>query len=114
VNGNTSSRKWNTAALGRDEFMNHIMDKTREMVERIKTGELPEAAFSTLKTPCPRCGGVIQEGYKKFQCKSCDYSLWKVVASRQWESAEMDELLKKRHRPACRASAARWGAPSRP
>jgi DNA topoisomerase-3 len=82
--------------LGRDEFMNHIMDKTREMVERIKTGELPEAAFSTLKTPCPRCGGVIQENYKKFQCKSCDYSLWKIVASRQWEPEEMDELLTKR------------------
>jgi len=76
--------------------MNHIVDKTREMVERIKTGELPEAAFSTLKTPCPRCGGVIQENYKKFQCKSCDYSLWKVVASRQWEPEEMDELLSKR------------------
>jgi DNA topoisomerase-3 len=66
------------------------------MVERIKTGELPEAAFSTLKTPCPRCGGVIQENYKKFQCKSCDYSLWKIVASRQWEPEEMDELLTKR------------------
>jgi DNA topoisomerase-3 len=72
------------------------VDKTREMVERIKTGELPEAAFSTLKTPCPRCGGVIQENYKKFQCKSCDYSLWKIVASRQWEPEEMDELLSKR------------------
>ncbi|KAF0164385.1 MAG: DNA topoisomerase III [Rhodocyclaceae bacterium] len=82
--------------LGRDEFMNHIMDRTREMVERIKTGELPEAAFSTLKTPCPRCGGVIQENYKKFQCKSCDYSLWKIVASRQWEPEEMDELLTNR------------------
>ncbi|MCF8151611.1 MAG: DNA topoisomerase III [Burkholderiaceae bacterium] len=82
--------------LGRDEFMKHIMDRTREMVERIKTGELPEAAFSTLKTPCPRCGGVIQENYKKFQCKSCDYALWKVVASRQWEPEEMDELLSKR------------------
>jgi DNA topoisomerase-3 len=82
--------------LGRDEFMNHIMDRTREMVERIKTGELPEAAFSTLKTPCPRCGGVIQENYKKFQCKACDYSLWKIVASRQWEPEEMDELLTKR------------------
>ncbi|MDP2131988.1 MAG: DNA topoisomerase III [Sulfuritalea sp.] len=82
--------------LQRDEFMSHIVEKTREMVERIKTGELPEAAFSTLKTPCPRCGGVIQENYKKFQCKSCDYSLWKVVASRQWEPEEMDELLSKR------------------
>jgi DNA topoisomerase-3 len=89
-------REMEHGRLQRDEFMNHIVDKTREMVERIKTGELPEAAFSTLKTPCPRCGGVIQENYKKFQCKSCDYSLWKVVASRQWEPEEMDELLSKR------------------
>ena len=89
-------REMEHGRLGRDEFMNHIMDKTREMVERIKTGELPEAAFSALKTPCPRCGGVLQENYKKFQCKSCDYSLWKIVASRQWEPEEMDELLTKR------------------
>jgi DNA topoisomerase-3 len=89
-------REMEHGRLPRGEFMNHIMDKTREMVERIKTGELPEAAFSTLKTPCPRCGGVIQEGYKKFECKSCDYSLWKVVASRQWEPEEMDELLSQR------------------
>jgi DNA topoisomerase-3 len=89
-------REMEHGRLLRDEFMSHIVDKTREMVERIKTGELPEAAFSTLKTPCPRCGGVIQENYKKFQCKSCDYSLWKVVASRQWEPEEIDELLQKR------------------
>jgi DNA topoisomerase-3 len=79
--------------LGRDEFMSHISGKTREMVDRIKHGELPDEAFSTLKTPCPRCGGAIREGYKKFECQGCDYKLWKVVASRQWEPEEMDELL---------------------
>ncbi len=89
-------REMEHGRLPRDEFMNQIMDRTRAMVERIKTGELPEAAFSTLKTPCPKCGGVLQENYKKFQCKSCDYSLWKVVASRQWEPEEMDELLSRR------------------
>ncbi|PKO84517.1 MAG: DNA topoisomerase III [Betaproteobacteria bacterium HGW-Betaproteobacteria-11] len=89
-------REMEHGRLKRGEFMTHIMDKTRELVERIKTGELPEAAFSTLKAPCPQCGGVIQENYKKFQCKSCDYSLWKVVASRQWEPEEMDELLTRR------------------
>ncbi|HEY3431646.1 MAG TPA: DNA topoisomerase III [Rhodocyclaceae bacterium] len=81
--------------LGRDEFMNHICGKTREMVERIKTGELPDEAFGTLKTPCPRCGGQIKEGYKKFECQGCDYKLWKVVASRQWAPDEMEELLSK-------------------
>ena len=79
--------------LGRKEFMDHVTTKTQEMVERIKSGELPDAAFATLKTPCPRCGGEIREKYKKFEGQKCDYKLWKVVASRQWETAEMDELL---------------------
>jgi DNA topoisomerase-3 len=79
--------------LGRKEFMDHVTTKTQEMVERIKSGELPDAAFATLKTPCPRCGGEIREKYKKFECQKCDYKLWKVVASRQWETEEMDELL---------------------
>ena len=79
--------------LGRDEFMNHITTKTQEMVDRIKHGELPDEAFSLLKTPCPKCGGQIREGYKKFECQGCDYKVWKVVASRQWASEEMEELL---------------------
>jgi DNA topoisomerase-3 len=82
--------------LARNEFMDHITTQTQEMVERIKHGEIPDEAFSTLKKPCPRCGGVIQENYKKFQCKSCDFALWKVVASRQYEPEEVEELLEKR------------------
>ncbi len=81
--------------LDRDEFMSHIAEQTREMVDRIKHGEIPEEVFSTLATPCPKCGGVIQENYKKFQCKQCDYALWKVVAGRQFEPEEIDELLAK-------------------
>ncbi|MBV6476408.1 MAG: DNA topoisomerase 3 [Rhodocyclaceae bacterium] len=79
--------------LERDEFMDHIVEQTREMVDRIKHGEIPEEVFSTLTTPCPKCGGVIQENYKKFQCKKCGYALWKVVAGRQYEPEEVDELL---------------------
>jgi DNA topoisomerase-3 len=82
--------------LGRDEFMNHVVDRTREMVERIKTGEFADPDFGTLQTPCPRCGAKIHEGYKHFTCEKCDYKLWKVVASRQWETSEIDELLTKR------------------
>ena len=82
--------------LSRGEFMSHIVEQTREMVERIKTGEFADPDFGTLKTPCPRCGGRIHEGYKHFSCEKCDYRLWKVVAGRQWEPEEMDELLSKR------------------
>ena len=89
-------KQMESGELARDEFMNHIVTITREMVDRIKKGDLPEEAFSTLKTPCPRCGGVIKETYKKFECQACDYTLWKVVASRQWEPEEMETLLRER------------------
>jgi DNA topoisomerase-3 len=82
--------------LKRDEFMQHIVEQTQVMVERIKKGDMPEGTFGTLKTPCPRCGGTIRETYKRFECEKCDYKLWKVVASRQWEPEEIEELLTKR------------------
>ncbi|MBI3523006.1 MAG: topoisomerase C-terminal repeat-containing protein, partial [Betaproteobacteria bacterium] len=89
-------RQMEHGELARNAFMEHIVTQTQEMVERIKHGEIPDEAFSTLKTPCPKCGGVIQENYKKFQCKSCEFALWKVVASRQYEPEEVEELLEKR------------------
>jgi DNA topoisomerase-3 len=82
--------------LKRDEFMHHIVEQTQVMVDRIKKGELPEGTFGSLKAPCPRCGGTLRETYKRFECEKCDYKLWKVVASRQWEPEEIEELLEKR------------------
>ncbi|MBV2234837.1 MAG: DNA topoisomerase III [Sterolibacterium sp.] len=89
-------KQMESGALARDEFMNHIRVQTEKMVERIKHGEFPDEAFRTLQAPCPRCGGVMQENYKKFQCKKCDYALWKVVAGRQYEPEEIEELLTQR------------------
>jgi DNA topoisomerase-3 len=82
--------------LKREEFMGHITEQTQLMVERIKTGEFADPDFGTLATPCPRCGGKIHEGYKHFTCEKCEYRLWKVVAGRQWEPEEVDELLRNR------------------
>src|SRR5207247_1151675 len=39
--------------LRRSAFMEHIVDLTREMVSRIKEGDIPDTVFLTLKTPCP-------------------------------------------------------------
>ncbi len=82
--------------LKREEFMAHITEQTQAMVERIKTGDFADPDFGPLKTPCPKCGGTIHEAYKHFKCDKCDYKLWKVVASRQWEPEEMDQLLRDR------------------
>ncbi len=79
----------------RDEFMREIAEMTRHIVERAKTfdSDTIPGDFGVLTAPCPRCGGQIRETYKKFQCGSCDYALWKIVAGRQFEPAEIDTLI---------------------
>lgn len=84
--------------LKRNSFMEEIADMTRHMVEQAKShrGETISGDFSTLKSPCPKCGGVVQETYKKFQCQKCDFALWKILAGRQFETTEMETLIIKR------------------
>src|SRR5260221_4436496 len=82
--------------LPRSEFMDHIVDLTREMVSRIKRGDIPDTVFLTLKTPCPKCGGTVQENYRKFKCQKCDFSIWKVVSSREFAPEEIETLITKR------------------
>jgi DNA topoisomerase-3 len=79
----------------RDEFMREIAEMTRHMVERAKTfdSDTIPGDFGVLTAACPRCGGEIRENYKKFQCGGCDYSLWKIVAGRQFEPSEIDTLI---------------------
>jgi DNA topoisomerase-3 len=83
--------------LQREEFMVHIEQVTRDLVERIKNGDIPDTAFATVPTPCPKCGGIVQENYRKFQCQKCDFSLWKVTSGREWSSEEVAELITKRY-----------------
>ena len=82
--------------LKREEFMEHIESVTRDLVSRIKNGDIPDTAFSTVAAPCPKCGGVIQENYRKFQCQACDFNIWKVTAGREWAPEEVAELIAKR------------------
>ena len=83
----------------RDEFMREIAEMTRHIVERAKTydSDTIPGDFGILQSPCPKCGGLIRETYKKFQCSDCDYALWKMVAGRQYEPAEIETLLTERY-----------------
>jgi DNA topoisomerase-3 len=85
-----------TGQLKRDVFMEHIEQVTRDLVERIKKGDIPEEAYVTVEAPCPKCGGVVQENYRKFQCQKCDFSLWAVLSGRDWAPEEVAELFQKR------------------
>jgi DNA topoisomerase-3 len=91
-------RQMEHGELGREEFMSQIEDMTRSIVAKTKGYESDTVPgdFGELKTPCPKCGGVIKENYKKFQCQKCDFALWKIVAGRQMEIPEMEDLIAKR------------------
>jgi DNA topoisomerase-3 len=82
--------------LSREAFMAHITDATTDLVNRIRDGNIPDTAFATVDVPCPKCGGLIQENYRKFQCLSCDFNMWKVISSREWAAEEVAELISKK------------------
>ena len=84
------------AKLKRAQFMDHIEQVTRDLVQRVKMGNIPDEAFATVPVPCPKCGGVIQESYRKFQCQSCDFYIWPVLLGREWSPEEVAELIGKR------------------
>ncbi|SFM31685.1 DNA topoisomerase III [Nitrosomonas communis] len=83
--------------LKREAFMAKIADMTKHIVEQAKNhrGKTISGDFAILKVPCPKCGGVIHETYKKFQCQQCDFALWKILAGRQFEIEEMEILISK-------------------
>ena len=85
-----------TGKLPRGEFMDHIEQVTRDLVERIRKGEIPDEVYAIVEAPCPKCGGTVQENYRKFQCQKCDFSLYKVSAGREWSPEEVAELISKR------------------
>ena len=82
--------------LKREAFMQHITEVTGDMVNRIRDGNIPDTAFASVDAPCPKCGGLVQENYRKFQCLSCDFSLWKVVSGREWAPEEVAELIREK------------------
>jgi DNA topoisomerase-3 len=85
--------------LQREEFMREIEQMTRDTVERIRQGaekgEVP-GDYVTLATPCPRCGGVVKENYRRFACTTCEFSISKHPGSRFFEVAEVEALLREK------------------
>ena len=82
--------------LRREEFMKQIGELVEKVVTVIKTGEIPDVVYATVPAPCPKCGGVVQENYRKFQCQKCDFAIWKVTSGREWSPEEIAELITQR------------------
>jgi DNA topoisomerase-3 len=88
--------------LSRETFMHEIADMTKRIVMKAKEYDRDTVPgdYATLKSPCPNCGGVVQETYRRYNCvgkpgqEPCGFSFTKIPAGRAFELAEVEEFLK--------------------
>src|SRR3546814_14729556 len=76
--------------LDRDAFMREIAQMTQVIVKRAKEYERDTVPgdYATLSTPCPKCGGVVKENYRRYACTNCDFSIGKHPGGRTFEIDE--------------------------
>ncbi|GJJ00300.1 DNA topoisomerase III [Duganella rhizosphaerae] len=84
--------------ISREEFMREIAQMTQIIVKRAKEydNDTIPGDYHTLHTPCPNCGSVVKENYRRFACTKCEFSMSKTPGSRQFEIEEVEQLLKDR------------------
>src|SRR5437762_5967933 len=78
--------------MKRKEFMGRMRDFTREIVEKAKNfeGDSVNGNFAPLEVKCPKCGkGPFDEDYRTFKCRNCGLIVWKTMAGRLFEAAEV-------------------------
>jgi DNA topoisomerase III len=95
--------------LKRDAFMAEIARMAERIVRKAKEYDRDTIPgdYATLTTPCPNCGGVVKENYRRFACtgaagkpdgnaEGCGFSITKIPAGRAFETAEADAFLRDR------------------
>jgi len=102
--------------LSRDAFMRAIAAMTQKIVAKAKEYDRDTIPgdYVTLATPCPNCGGVVKENYRRYSCvgqpgaaaapttapeaegAGCGFSITKIPAGRAFEVAEADAFLRDR------------------
>jgi DNA topoisomerase-3 len=92
--------------LSRDAFMQDIARMAERIVKKAKEYDRDTIPgdYATLSTPCPKCGGVVKENYRRFTCTgpkgdgqgACDFSITKIPGGRAFEIAEADAFLRDR------------------
>jgi DNA topoisomerase-3 len=88
--------------LSRRAFMADIAQMTEHMVKKAKEYDRDTIPgnYATLQTPCPNCGGVVKENYRRYSCAGadghsdgCGFSFGKSPAGRTFEPEEAEQLL---------------------
>jgi DNA topoisomerase-3 len=103
--------------LSRESFMAEIAAMTERMVKKAKEYDRDTIPgdYATLTAPCPNCGGVIKENYRRYTCtgpartlapggrgpgegsaedQGCGFSFGKSPAGRTFEVAEVEQFLR--------------------
>ncbi len=89
--------------LSRADFMAEIAAMTERMVKKAKEYDRDTIPgnYATLTAPCPNCGGIIKENYRRYTCTGksgaedgCGFSFGKTPAGRTFEVAEVEQFLR--------------------
>ncbi|MDO8276483.1 MAG: DNA topoisomerase III, partial [Serpentinimonas sp.] len=95
--------------LSRADFMRQIAELTERMVRQAKEYDRDSVPgdYATLGTPCPNCGGVVRENYRRYACtgaagadgadgagQGCGFSFGKSPAGRTFERDEAEAFLR--------------------
>ncbi len=88
--------------LKREAFMAEIAAMTEKVVKKAKEYDRDTIPgdYATLKAPCPKCGGVVKENYRRFTCtgksgagEGCGFSIGKIPGGRSFELHEVEQFL---------------------
>ena len=108
--------------LSREAFMREIAEMTEHIVKKAKEFDRDTIPgdYTTLKIPCPTCGGVVKENYRRYGCigkdalagdsskssdtatgagaegdsaSGCGFSISKIPGGRTFEAAEVEQLI---------------------
>ena len=88
--------------LSREKFMKEIAGIAERIVRKAKEYDRDTIPgdYATLKHPCPKCGGVVKENYRRFTCagqagdeEGCGFSITKIPAGRSFELHEVEQFL---------------------
>ncbi|HNK19951.1 MAG TPA: DNA topoisomerase III, partial [Piscinibacter sp.] len=88
--------------LQREAFMAEIAAMAERIVRKAKEYDRDTIPgdYATLKVPCPKCGGVVKENYRRFTCtgksgdaEGCGFSIGKIPGGRSFELDEMERFI---------------------
>ena len=89
--------------LSRETFMAEINAMTEKIVKKAKEYDRDTIPgdYATLVTPCPNCGGIVKENYRRYTCtgkagaaEGCGFGFGKTPAGRTFEPTEVEDFIR--------------------